>query len=196
MCSQSTVIGRCRVWQGLVVVDSPSRPSPSVSHWSVPASTQAAVRLLNPGSTVKKRPWLMFCRSCWTVWAGAPRWSWSFSILFLSRQGLDDEEEALKIHKTWYPALKMFKVKPPITKSSDIETDQSGFSCPSAGQSRSTKSSDIKTDQSGFSCPSAGQSRSKKSSDIKTDQSGFSCPSAGQSRSTKKQRYKNRPIRF
>ena len=40
--------------------------------------------------------------------------------------------------KTWYYTLKMCKIKPLITKSSNIETDQSGFSCPSAGQSRSS----------------------------------------------------------
>ena len=58
--------------------------------------------------------------------------------IYKHRNNFNKKEEGLKIHKSWYLALKMCKVKPPITKSSDIETDQSGISCPSAGQSRSS----------------------------------------------------------
>ena len=58
--------------------------------------------------------------------------------IYKHKNNCNKKEEGLKIHKTWYPALKMCKVKPLITKSRDIETDQSGFSCLSAGQSHSS----------------------------------------------------------
>ena len=58
--------------------------------------------------------------------------------IYKHKINFNKKEEGLKIHKTWYPALKMCKVKPLITNSSDIENDQSGFRCPSAGQSRSS----------------------------------------------------------
>ena len=58
--------------------------------------------------------------------------------IYKHKNNFNKKEEGLKIQKTWYPALKMCKIKPLITKSSDIQTDQSGFSCPSAGQSRSS----------------------------------------------------------
>ena len=58
--------------------------------------------------------------------------------IYKHKNNFNKKEEGLKIHKTWYPALKMCKVKFLITKSSDIETNQSGFRCPNAGQSRSS----------------------------------------------------------
>ena len=58
--------------------------------------------------------------------------------IYKYKNNFNKKEEGLKIHKSWYPALKMWKVKPLIIKSSDIETDQSGFSCPSVGESRSS----------------------------------------------------------
>ena len=58
--------------------------------------------------------------------------------IYKHKNNFNNKDEGLKIHKSWYPALKMCKVKPLITKNNNIETDQSGFSGPSAGQSRSS----------------------------------------------------------
>ena len=58
--------------------------------------------------------------------------------IYKHKNCFNKKEEGLKIYQSWYPTLKMCKVKSLITKSSDIETGQSGFSCPSAGQSRSS----------------------------------------------------------
>ena len=52
---------------------------------------------------------------------------------------IPDRKRATGKPKTrWKDCIKMCKIKPLITKSNDIETDQSSFSCPSAGQSRSS----------------------------------------------------------
>ena len=48
--------------------------------------------------------------------------------IYKHKNNFNKKEEGLKISKSWYPGLKMCKVKPLITESSDIETDQSGFS--------------------------------------------------------------------
>ena len=79
--------------------------------------------------------------SCWNCFY-ACRFLWLHNATednsVAYKNNFNKKEDGLKIHKTWYLALKMCKVKPLITKSSDIETDQSSFSCPSAGQSRSS----------------------------------------------------------
>ena len=46
--------------------------------------------------------------------------------IYKHKNNFKKKEEGLKVLKTWYPALKMCKVKPLITKTSKIETDQSG----------------------------------------------------------------------
>ena len=47
--------------------------------------------------------------------------------IYKHKNNFNSKEERLKIHKFLYPALKICKMKPLITKSSDIETNQSGF---------------------------------------------------------------------
>ena len=56
-----------------------------------PPLARVSARLLRPGSDVKKRPWRCYAGATGRSRARYPRWSGSYYILLLSRQGLDDE---------------------------------------------------------------------------------------------------------